>query len=314
MKKIFSFITLFSVLALTSTVRAETMPVPEIEGLVIMNEPLDDGTPLVEEVPLIVSLIPEDILIDEVEDILVEESTLDPYFTILPYDAVTPTQSLTLTAQSNQTFTSPSTFTVTANGTYSFIVIDNQGTGTIYPVTITNIDTTAPIITLGSYNTASTTGPITVTATTNEEEATLNATSHTFTENGSFTFTATDVAGNVATPVTVTITNIRRPSSGGGSIGSYPRPSIVTGSLPTTVGQVLGAEKFKFSKQMFYHDQHEEVTELQKVLMSLGLLKIKNATGYFGPLTVKAVREYQVSHGIRSTGNVGPLTLAELNK
>ncbi|WP_419954867.1 hypothetical protein ACN6MT_04360 [Neobacillus niacini] len=39
------------------------------------------------------------------------------------------------------------------------------------------------------------------------EEGSLNTTSHTFTENGTFTFIATDLAGNV-TELPVTISNI----------------------------------------------------------------------------------------------------------
>lgn len=63
-----------------------------------------------------------------------------------------------------------------------------------------------PIITLGTYDgTTPTNRDITVSAATNE--GTLNAASHTFTENGSFEFIATDGTGNVTTQ-TVTITNI----------------------------------------------------------------------------------------------------------
>jgi hypothetical protein len=66
-------------------------------------------------------------------------------------------------------------------------------------------DTEAPIISIGEYPNYPTNQDITVTATTNE--GTLNETSHTFIENGSFDFIATDEAGN-STSVTVTITNI----------------------------------------------------------------------------------------------------------
>ncbi len=62
-----------------------------------------------------------------------------------------------------------------------------------------------PIITINPYTTTPTNQNITVIASTNE--GTLNATSHTFTANGSYTFTATDAVGN-STSRTVTITNI----------------------------------------------------------------------------------------------------------
>jgi N-acetylneuraminic acid mutarotase len=66
-------------------------------------------------------------------------------------------------------------------------------------------DTTPPVITVAPYNTAPTNQDVVVTVATNE--GTLNAVSHTFTENGSYTFRAVDAAGNVSEK-TVTITNI----------------------------------------------------------------------------------------------------------
>lgn len=68
-----------------------------------------------------------------------------------------------------------------------------------------NIDNTAPVITIGNYITTPTNQNITVTATVNEDS--LNTSSYTFTQNGSFDFIATDAAGNVTTK-TVTISNI----------------------------------------------------------------------------------------------------------
>jgi hypothetical protein len=74
-----------------------------------------------------------------------------------------------------------------------------------FSATIT-LDMIAPVITLDWYNgTTPTKNDIIVSATTNE--GTLNAASHTFTNNGTFDFIATDMAGNVTTQ-TVTITNI----------------------------------------------------------------------------------------------------------
>ena len=75
----------------------------------------------------------------------------------------------------------------------------------IVPGLILFTDTVAPVITIGSYNKEVINQDILVTATTNE--GTLNTNSHTFTENGSFIFTATDAVGNISSE-TVTITNI----------------------------------------------------------------------------------------------------------
>ena len=66
-------------------------------------------------------------------------------------------------------------------------------------------DKVPPVITISSYETNWTNKDITVTASANK--GTLNETSYTFTENGSFTFIATDEYGNRAEK-TVTITSI----------------------------------------------------------------------------------------------------------
>lgn len=59
------------------------------------------------------------------------------------------------------------------------------------------VDLTPPAITFNNYTKNSTNQSITVFASINEE-GTLSAKSHTFEENGSFTFTATDLAGNTS--------------------------------------------------------------------------------------------------------------------
>ena len=95
----------------------------------------------------------------------------------------------------------PSGTVVSAEGSYTLIVNDGLQSAS-YTFTI---DKTAPLITLSPLSDTLTNQNITVTASVNEGE--LNATSHTFTQNGSFTFTATDAAGNVSSN-TVTITTI----------------------------------------------------------------------------------------------------------
>ncbi len=59
--------------------------------------------------------------------------------------------------------------------------------------------------------------------------------------------------------------------------------------------------------------KNADVMELQKVLATLGFFKVA-PTGYFGPITLNAVKAYQASKGIITTGFVGPLTRAALNK
>ncbi len=55
------------------------------------------------------------------------------------------------------------------------------------------------------------------------------------------------------------------------------------------------------------------VSQLQKRLMEYGLLIINAPTGYFGPMTQIAVKEYQKLKNIAQTGNVGTLTRTALN-
>jgi len=99
-----------------------------------------------------------------------------------------PIDSITVTIPADAIVTSANSPTVTAV--------------TTSPITA---DTTAPVITITPYITTPVNYDITVFASTNE--GTLNATSHTFTENGTFNFIATDAAGNITT-TPVTITNI----------------------------------------------------------------------------------------------------------
>ena len=55
------------------------------------------------------------------------------------------------------------------------------------------------------------------------------------------------------------------------------------------------------------------ITELQKYLQSLGFLK-SAPTGHFGPATLAAVKSFQIKNNISSTGYVGPMTRAVINK
>ena len=115
------------------------------------------------------------------------------------------------------------------------------------------------------------------------------------------------------------------PSSGGGG-----GVVLVSDNAPvnTGTGQVLGAttstvpentnsgsaSKFVFLKNFRVGSQlSPDVTELQKILIAKGYLKIKSPTGYFGSLTLAAVRSYQRANNIPATGNVYILTRTALN-
>ncbi|MFL0246865.1 S8 family serine peptidase [Candidatus Clostridium stratigraminis] len=128
-----------------------------------------------------------------------------PVISIGDYIKTPTNQNITVTASADKGTLNAQSHTFIQNGSFDFVATDNLGKKTTVTVTITNIDKTPPIITINPYNTAPTSSSVTVTASTNE--GTINAASHTFTENGSFSFVATDAAGNVTTK-TVTITNI----------------------------------------------------------------------------------------------------------
>ena len=90
---------------------------------------------------------------------------------------------------------------ISAEGTYTLVLSDGLESAS-YTFTI---DKTAPIITIAPYSTSPTNQDVTITASVNEGE--LNTLSHTFIENGSFTFEATDEAGNNSQEI-ITITFI----------------------------------------------------------------------------------------------------------
>jgi|GEM_PF-7055766 len=112
-------------------------------------------------------------------------------------------------------------------------------------------DTTAPVITLNNYMKDPTNQSITVTASTNE--GTLNATSYTFDENGSFEFVATDAAGNV-TKQTVSITNIDKVAPTG--TVNYSTTSLVNTNVvatldtsePVTITNNNGSNTYTFTQ------------------------------------------------------------------
>lgn len=133
-----------------------------------------------------------------------------------------------------------------------------------------------------------------------------------FSGTDSFTFTAndgTDVSNTATVSITVNAvtvpTNNRSSNFKGSSI-----PNFNSG----TSGQVLGASTFNFRIDFGQGSTLDpDVTELQKILMADGYLVIPAPTGYFGPLTTAAVKQYQAAHSIQTTGFVGPLTRAALN-
>jgi hypothetical protein len=82
---------------------------------------------------------------------------------------------------------------------------------------------------------------------------------------------------------------------------------------PQTQGVVLGATAYNFTFNLKLGMNGEAVTELQKRLTSEGVYS-SPITGYFGQLTLAAVKLYQTKHNIvPASGFVGSLTRAQLN-
>lgn len=106
--------------------------------------------------------------------------------------------------------------------------------------------------------------------------------------------------------------------SSGGSVSHSSGSSriIVAPIVPVTpvTGKVLGASTFKFSSYLGQGASSDSVKQLQERLRTEGHFTFVTSTGYFGPITLAAVKSYQKAHGIIATGFVGPLTTAELNK
>jgi len=110
------------------------------------------------------------------------------------------------------------------------------------------------------------------------------------------------------------------PAGGNGPIvGTFGLGQVLGASA--TGGQVLGAASstvpstsaYTFTRGLSFGARGQDVTELQKILITGGFLKIAAPTGYFGPLTRAAVKAFQKAHGIAQTGTVGPKTRAALN-
>lgn len=139
------------------------------------------------------------VLVDPVPTAKVNYSTTAPT-NVNVVASIIPSETVTITNNDGS-----ASYTFSENGSFTFEFVDSIGNTGEAVATVSNIDKIAPVITVGSYITTSTNENVVVTVTTNE--GTLNETVHTFTENGEFTFRATDATGNV-TYKTVTISNI----------------------------------------------------------------------------------------------------------
>lgn len=87
----------------------------------------------------------------------------------------------------------------------------------------------------------------------------------------------------------------------------------VSPEMPRVVSAPLSYTAYNFTLDRGVGAQGPDVTELQKVLATKGFLFVA-PTGYFGPMTQAALRQFQIANGIiPATGYLGPLTRAKLN-
>lgn len=78
------------------------------------------------------------------------------------------------------------------------------------------------------------------------------------------------------------------------------------------VASTTSAAGYTFTKGLKKGSRGEAVTALQTILVSQNLLGV-SPTGYYGTLTVAAVKAYQLKKGLAPVGFVGPATAAALN-
>lgn len=100
-----------------------------------------------------------------------------------------------------------------------------------------------------------------------------------------------------------------------GSSGASSAPNIPTGtsgtntppaspSVPSTVPTSPGSSG-TITMPLYQGLRGAQVTQLQTILSRKGYLSASNVTGYFGPLTLAAVKQFQCANSIVCSGTVG---------
>lgn len=150
------------------------------------------------------------------------------------------------------------------------------------------------------------------------------------------TYTVKDTANNVTTiKRTVNVQGIVVNGGGGGTGGGGGGggggffsgflaniPGLITTSAgnqatpvaqqPVSQGRVLGESTVRFNANMGRGARGGDVKALQLMLQEEGFFS-GSATGFFGPLTQKALVKFQKANNINPTGFLGPLTRAKIN-
>lgn len=72
--------------------------------------------------------------------------------------------------------------------------------------------------------------------------------------------------------------------------------------------------KDEVDKKLFSSQNSEGIKNIQNKLIQLGLLDLQFPTGFYGPMTVEAVKKFQQQNGLPQTGFVGELTKTKLTE
>ncbi|MED1563834.1 hypothetical protein AJ85_17985 [Alkalihalobacillus alcalophilus ATCC 27647 = CGMCC 1.3604] len=87
--------------------------------------------------------------------------------------------------------------------------------------------------------------------------------------------------------------------------------TVATGlalATPMVAEAALGDQTLRFGMN------HSDVIELQDVLSNKGFFTYEKSTGYFGTITIDAVKDFQRANNLTADGIVGPKTFAALGK
>jgi len=96
---------------------------------------------------------------------------------------------------------------------------------------------------------------------------------------------------------------------------SLVKKAAVTATITGTFLSVPAFASAHFGYDLLYKGKHDEhVKNLQKVLKQEGYYKLSKPTGYFGPATEKAVKQFQADHNLKVDGLVGDKTKQELDQ
>lgn len=124
---------------------------------------------------------------------------------------------------------------------------------------------------------------------------------------GGTTTTTTTTTTTPAPTTTITTTTTTQVAPVAGGVTS-PAPTVLAPSAPS----IAGIERFRV--ELGLGDRGDAVTDLQLFLaQDPAIYPEALVTGYYGPLTTAAVKQFQKKYGISQVGRVGPQTLAVMN-